>query len=97
MRLLLSIVLFASSLASHAVSLSEDEAGQVLLFPIVTTHGGFNTLLSISNLDDGRRVVARLVLLPLEGEPIPSNLLLLPGETFSAAIAGGRMVTGSPA
>lgn len=88
-------VLCAASMgAARAVQLSTDDAGQVLLFPVVAEGIRYDTLLSLTNRDAERPALLRLTFRDGEDGRARArlNVYLGRGDTFAAAMDGNRLV-----
>ena len=82
---LLSILLFSGSVFS--VQLSQNNHGQVLLFPYYTVNGGFNTLMSITNSKDTSKAVRVRFREAANGrEVFAMNLYLGSHDTWTGAL-----------
>jgi hypothetical protein len=97
---LLCAALLASSLApaAHAVQLSTDGTGQVLLFPYYTVRNGFVTQLSVVNTLESTKILKVRFRESLNGRAVLDfNFFLAPNDTWTAAVvdgpAGARLVT----
>lgn len=75
---------------AHAVSLNPNGGGQALIIPHYTTHGGNDTLLSVTNnSDQGRAVKLRVHESRLGRVVQDMNLYLGPNDTWTAALTDG--------
>ena len=86
-----------ASAPAHALNVSQDEVGQVLLFPYYTVKNGFDTLFSIVNTSD-RTVVAKIRWREAlnSREVRDFNIILSPHDVWNGAVtataAGGALV-----
>lgn len=78
----------AGSMQAGAVNISQDNTGQVLLYPYYTTRGGFVTSLTVVNTDQDHTKVAKVRF--LEGknsaEVLDFNLFLSPRDVWTASV-----------
>ena len=105
--LVVSLACLALTPAANAVSLSQNGAGQALLYPYYTVQGENNTLFSIANPWYGRLGQFKAVKVRFRehrnGRPVADfNLYLAPGMVFTGMVTRnpeGRpiLVTQSPA
>lgn len=96
-RYFLACLFLLLSPALSAVQPSTDGTGQVLLYPLVSQGGRFDTLVTLSNHGEQVPTVARVNLRHGQtGDEIASlNVYLGAGETFAAAFTGGRLEVAS--
>ena len=100
-----SIRLFAASISlalvatsAHAVHISPNGTGQVLLFPYYTVRNGFSTLVSVTNTQNNTKAVKVRFLEGMNGREVSGfNLFLAPNDTWTGAVVetqnGARIVT----
>lgn len=78
----------AGSMQAGAVNLSQDNTGQVLLYPYYTVRGGYVTSLTVVNTDQDHTKVAKVRF--LEGrnsaEVLDFNLFLSPRDVWTASV-----------
>ncbi len=94
------LALFAGLAApgAHAMHLSPNGTGQVLIFPYYTVRNGFSTLLSIDNTQNNTKILKVRFREGLNGrEVLDFNLFLSPNDTWTGAVVetstGARLVT----
>ncbi|MES2935985.1 MAG: hypothetical protein V4805_21160 [Pseudomonadota bacterium] len=83
---------------SHAVSLSQDGLGQVLIYPYYTVRGGFDTYLSVLNQTDKAKAVKVRFRESMNGRNVLDfNLYLGAKDVWTAAITatptGAKLIT----
>lgn len=90
-NLLLSLVaLLFFPAHSHAVFLSPNHHGQVLIYPYYTTRDGQDTLMSITNTSDDVKALKLRLLEGENGTPIASvNIYVGPRDTWVSSITEG--------
>ena len=93
--LVVSLACLALTPAANAVSLSQNGAGQALLYPYYTVQGENNTLFSIANPWYGRLGQFKAVKVRFRehrnGRPVADfNLYLAPGMVFSKRLPDVR-------
>ena len=100
-----SIRLFAASISlalvatsAHAVHISPNGTGQVLLFPYYTVRNGFSTLVSVTNTQNNTKAVKVRFLEGMNGREVSGfNLFLAPNDTWTGVVVetqnGARIVT----
>lgn len=89
----------AGSMQAGAVNISQDNTGQVLLYPYFTVRGGYVTSLSVVNTSQNHTKVAKVRF--LEGknsaEVLDFNLFLSPRDVWTASVVdngtGGAIFT----
>ncbi len=85
--LALAVIAGLACPAATAVRLSLDDSGQVLLFPLFVTGGGFQTIFEVRNQSESAKALRLVVKDPVNGRPtLALNIYLSPGDSWSSAL-----------
>ncbi len=86
-RPILIVLIILISLQSHAVHLSKDGTGQVLIFPYYTVNGGIDTLINLVNTtDEAKALRVRFREAANSREVFTFNLYLGPNDVWTGAV-----------
>ena len=71
---------------AQAMNVSTDQLGQVLLFPYYTVKGGFDTVITVTNVSDSTTVIRVRFREALNGREVAAfNVVMPPGDVWSGA------------